>query len=327
MLSRIQFVVLIYLWLLLFIPVALIFYFYKLRHYSAAIQLSNTEAISKLPRQWKQFSVFGLFFLRMLALAAIIIALARPQSNLRRQDVSVEGIDIVLATDVSTSMMAEDLKPNRLEAAKEVGIEFISSRPDDRIGLVIFSGESFTQCPLTTNHASLINLYRSIGFGMINDGTAIGDGLATAINRLKESKATSKVIILLTDGVNNMGAMDPRSVAEIAEKYAIRIYTIGVATQGVAPVPTPARMQYHPVDIDEDLLKNISSLTGGKYFRATNKASLEQVYKDIDQLERSRIDVTEFSRKREEFLPFALFAAGLLLLEFLLRFLFLKIVI
>jgi Ca-activated chloride channel family protein len=227
-------------------------------------------------------------------------------------------------------MLAEDLRPNRIEAAKEVAVEFINSRPDDRIGLVVFSGESFTQCPLTSNHALLINLFKEIGVGMIDDGTAIGDGLATAVNRLKESKAKSKVIILLTDGINNMGSIDPQSAAEIAELYGIRIYTIGVGTMGTAqfPVRTQFGIQYQQmeVQIDEALLQKISALTNGKYFRATNKQKLEQVYKEIDRLEKSKIDVTEFSRKKEEFLPFVILALVILTLEFLIRFAILKLV-
>jgi Ca-activated chloride channel family protein len=249
---------------------------------------------------------------------------------MNRQDISVEGIDIMLATDISSTMLAEDLRPNRLEAAKEVAVEFISSRPDDRIGLVVFSGESFTQCPLTSNHAMLINLYKDISFGMIDDGTAIGDGLATAVNRLKESKAKSKVIILLTDGINNMGSIDPQSAAEIAELYGIRIYTIGVGTMGTAlvPVRTQFGMQYQrmEVQIDEELLRKISALTNGKYFRATNKQKLLDVYKEIDRLEKSKIDVTEFSRKKEDFLPFVILALVLLTIEFVLRFVVLKLV-
>ena len=266
----------------------------------------------------------------MLALVLLILAFARPQTNMNRQDISVEGIDIMLATDISSSMLAEDLKPNRIEAAKQVGIEFISSRPDDRIGLVVFSGESFTQCPLTTNHAMLINLYKEISCGMIDDGTAIGDGLATAVNRLKESKVKSKVIILLTDGVNNMGSIDPQSSAEMAELYGIRIYTIGVGTIGTAlfPVRTQFGIQYQrmEVQIDEALLQKISALTNGKYFRATNKQKLQEVYKEIDRLEKSKIDVTEFNRKKEEFLPFVILALILLTFEFVLRFVVLKLV-
>jgi Ca-activated chloride channel family protein len=254
----------------------------------------------------------------------LITATARPQTNMSRQDISVEGIDIILATDISSTMLAEDLKPNRLEAAKKVAIEFISGRPDDRIGLVVFSGESFTQCPLTSDHAKLMNLYNEVKFGMIDDGTAIGDGLATAVSRLKESKAISKVIILLTDGVNNTGALDPQSAAEIASLYGIRIYTIGAGTIGYAPAPvrTPFGMQYQQMEvkIDEPLLKKISAMTNGKYFRATNNKKLEAIYKEIDQLEKSKIDVTEFRRKKEEFLFFALIGLILFGIEIILRY-------
>jgi Ca-activated chloride channel homolog len=319
-----------YLWLLLLIPVAIAWYWYKLRHYSVSLQMSSTSVFRQFTPGWKHYARYALFGLRMLGAGSLILALARPQTNMNRQDISVEGIDIMLATDISSTMLAEDLRPNRLEAAKEVAIEFISSRPDDRIGLVVFSGESFTQCPLTTNHAMLINLFKEIGFGMIDDGTAIGDGLATAINRLKDSKAKSKVIILLTDGINNMGSVDPQSAAEMAELYNIRIYTIGAGTMGTAmvPVQTPVGMQYQrmEVQIDEALLKKISALTNGKYFRATNKQKLQEVYKEIDRLEKSKIDVTEFSRKKEEFLPFVILALVLLTLEFVVRFVVLKLV-
>ncbi len=330
MLAKLHFADPEYLWLLLLIPAAVAWYWYKLRRYTVPIQISTTEVFKSIPFGWKHYAHYGLFALRMLAAGLLILALARPQTNLNRQDISVEGIDIMLATDISSTMLAEDLKPNRLEAAKEVAIEFINSRPDDRIGLVVFSGESFTQCPLTSSHAMLINLYNEIGFGMIDDGTAIGDGLATAVNRLKDSKMKSKVIILLTDGINNMGSIDPQSAAEIAELYGIRIYTIGVGSTGTAlvPVRTQFGMQYQrmEVQIDEPLLKKISALTNGKYFRATNKQKLQEVYKEIDRLEKSKIDVTEFSRKKEEFLPFVILALVLLTLEFVLRFVVLKLV-
>ena len=319
-----------YLWLLLFVPAVAAWYWYKLRHSTSAMQFSNTAAFKQFTPGWKHYARHGLFVIRILAISILILALARPQTNLNRQDISVEGIDIILATDISSTMLAEDLKPNRLEAAKEVGSKFISSRPDDRIGLVVFSGESFTQCPLTSNHSLLINLYKSVDFGMIDDGTAIGDGLATAVNRLKDSKAKSKVIILLTDGINNMGSIDPQSAAEIAELYGIRIYTIGVGTLGTAmvPVPTPFGKQYQrmEVQIDETLLRKISTLTNGKYFRATDNKKLLDIYKEIDRLEKSKIDVTEFSRKKEEFIPFALLAFILLGIEFLFRFVFLKLI-
>ncbi len=330
MIARLHFADPEYLWLLLLIPVAVGWYWYKLRHYTVPMQLSTTVVFKNFIPGWKHYAMYGLFGLRMLAAGLLILALARPQTNLNRQDISVEGIDIILAMDVSSSMLAEDIRPNRLEAAKEVAIDFINSRPDDRIGLVVFSGESFTQCPLTSNHALLINLYKDINFGMIDDGTAIGDGLATAVNRLKDSKAKSKVIILLTDGVNNMGSIDPESAAEIAKLYGIRIYTIGVGTIGTAlfPVRTQFGIQYQrmEVQIDEVLLKKMSALTNGKYFRATNRQKLQEIYKEIDRLEKSKIDVTEFSRKKEEFLPFVIFALILLTLEFIIRYALLKLV-
>jgi len=330
MIARLHFADPEYLWLLLLIPGAIAWYWYRIRHYSVPVQFSSTAAFKQSVRGWKHYARYGLFGLRMLTVVLLILAFARPQTNMNRQDISVEGIDIMLATDISSTMLAEDVKPNRIEAAKEVAVEFINSRPDDRIGLVVFSGESFTQCPLTTNHAMLINLYKDINFGMIDDGTAIGDGLATAVNRLKESKAKSKVIILLTDGINNMGSIDPQSAAEMAELYGIRIYTIGVGTMGTAlfPVRTQFGVQYQrmEVQIDEALLKKISALTNGKYFRATNRQKLQEVYKEIDRLEKSKIDVTEFNRKKEEFLPFVILALVLLTLEFILRFVVLKLV-
>ncbi|NVO20277.1 MAG: VWA domain-containing protein [Bacteroidetes bacterium] len=317
-----------YFWLLLLIPAAIAWYIYRLRHHHPTLQISSIKAFINLSPGWRLYSRHILFGLRLAASIFIIIALARPQTNMSRQDISVEGIDIMMATDISSTMLAEDLKPNRLEAAKDVAVEFINSRPDDRIGLVIFSGESFTQCPLTTDHAKLINLYNDIKFGLIDDGTAIGDGLATAVNRLKESKARSKVIILLTDGVNNMGAIDPQSAAEIASIYGIRIYTIGAGTIGYAPAPvrTPYGMQYvqMEVKIDEPLLKKISAMTNGKYFRATNKKKLEEIYKEIDRMEKSKIDVTEFKRKKEEFMLFALIGLILFGAEILLRYTLLK---
>jgi len=330
MMARLHFADPEYLWLLLLIPVAVAFYWYRLRHYTVPMQMSSTTAFRQSAPGWKHYARYGLFGLRMLAISLLILGLARPQTNLNRQDISVEGIDIILATDISSTMLAEDLRPNRLEAAKEVAVDFINSRPDDRIGLVVFSGESFTQCPLTSNHAMLINLFKEINFGMIDDGTAIGDGLATAVNRLKESKAKSKVIILLTDGMNNMGSIDPQSAAEIAELYGIRVYTIGAGTMGTAlvPVRTQFGMQYQrmEVQIDEALLQKISALTNGKYFRATNKQKLQEVYKEIDRLEKSKIDVTEFSRKKEEFLPFIILALVFLTLEYIARIAILKLV-
>jgi Ca-activated chloride channel family protein len=264
----------------------------------------------------------------MLAISLLILALARPQSTNNWEDTSTEGIDIVLALDISGSMMAMDFEPNRFEASKNVAVEFISGRRNDRIGVVVFSGESYTQCPLTTDHAILVNLIQELQQGLIEDGTAIGVGLANAINRLKDSKAVSKVIILLTDGVNNMGSIDPLTAAQIAKKFGIRVYTVGVGKNGYAPYPvqTMFGVQYQnmEVQIDEKILQEISRLTGGKYFRATNNKTLVQVYKEIDKLEKSKIEVKKFSNKNDEFLPLVIVAFLLLLLGILIRTLILR---
>jgi Ca-activated chloride channel family protein len=237
---------------------------------------------------------------------------------------TTEGIDIVISMDISGSMLAQDLKPDRLEASKNVAMDFISGRPNDRIGLVIFSGESFTQCPLTTDHQVLQNLFANVKSGMVEDGTAIGMGLATAVNRLKDSDAVSKVIILLTDGVNNQGSVAPLTAAKIAQKFGIRVYTIGVGTQGFAPYPfkTPFGTTVYQdveVQIDEETLQNIASVTNGQYFRATSNKALESIYKEIDELERSKIEVKEYHKKKEEFFPLAILALALLIIEFILR--------
>jgi Ca-activated chloride channel family protein len=261
--------------------------------------------------------------MKLLALALVLLALARPQSSSSWQNETTEGIDIVFALDISGSMLAEDLKPNRLEASKEVALEFISTRPNDRMGLVVYAGESFTQCPLTTDHTVLKNLFLDIKNGMIEDGTAIGMGLATAVNRLKDSKAKSKVIILLTDGSNNAGAIPPLTAAEIAKTFGIRVYTIGVGTKGKAPYPfqTPWGKQYQHIEvsIDEETLTDIANTTGGLYYRATDNQKLENIYREIDQLEKSKIEVIEYKKKSEEYLPLLLAAAGLLLVQYLVR--------
>jgi Ca-activated chloride channel family protein len=237
--------------------------------------------------------------------------------------VTTEGIDIVIDLDISSSMLAMDFQPNRIEAAKDVATQFISGRPNDRIGLVVFSGESFTQCPLTTDHATVINLFRSIESGMIEDGTAIGNGLATAVSRLKESTAISRVIILLTDGVNNRGEIAPVTAAELAKTFGIRVYTVGIGTIGTAPYPvqTPfgVQVQDMKVDIDEPTLQKIADATDGKYFRATNNNKLTEIYKEIDKLEKSKIDVKEFSKKEEQYLKFALAGALFLLIAMFLK--------
>jgi len=313
-----------FLFLLLIIPFLIAWYFFRYKRANAEIQVSTTDGFEGGKRSLKVILFHALYVLRLIALTLIIIALARPQTSLSRQDVTVEGIDLVIALDISGSMLAMDFKPDRLEASKEVAMEFIEGRPDDRIGLVVFSGESFTQCPLTIDHSVLKNLFKDVKSGMIEDGTALGDGLATAVSRLKESKAVSKVIILLTDGVNNMGSIDPRSAAEIARLYGIRIYTIGVGSMGMAPYPvqTPFGMstQNMEVKIDEPLLQEISSMTDGKYFRATSNAKLREIYQEIDAMEKSKIDVTEFKRKKDEYIPLILLALGLFGLELFLRY-------
>lgn len=312
-----------YLYLLLVIPILAGWYIYSRKRNSANLQISSTAGLEGAPVSIKIYLQHSLVVLRLMAIALLIIAFARPQSSLNRQDIHVEGIDIVLAMDISGSMLAQDFKPDRIEASKEMAMEFIDGRPNDRIGLVIFSGETFTQCPITTDHAVLKNLFKDIKSGMIDDGTAIGDGLATAVSRLRGSKAISKVIILLTDGVNNMGSLDPLSAAEIAKVYGIRIYTIGIGTTGMAPYPvqTPFGMQIQSIktDLDEPLLNKIANLTDGKYFRATNNDKLRRIYQEIDKMEKTKIDVTEFRKKKEEFLFLALLAMILLGTEIILR--------
>jgi Ca-activated chloride channel family protein len=317
-----------FLYLLLVIPFLVVWYFFRRKRASAELQVSTLQGFAKNRRSFRLVVMEALYFLRLLAFAVLIVALARPQTSLSRQDISVEGIDLVFALDISSSMLARDFRPDRLGAAKDVAIEFVDARPSDRMGLVVFSGESFTQCPLTTDHSVVKNLFRDVKSGMIEDGTALGDGLATAVNRLRESKAVSKVIILLTDGVNNSGSLDPRSAAEIAKLYGIRIYTIGIGTLGMAPYPvqTPfgVQVQMVPVEIDEPLLREIAQMTNGKYFRATNNDKLRAIYKEIDQLEKSKIDVTEFRRKNEQFLPLLYLSFILVAIELALRYFFVK---
>ena len=302
--------------------------FLRRKRNNTEISVSTLAGFGNRRRSLRLFVYQGQYILRLLAITLLIVAFARPQTSLSRQDISVEGIDIVIALDVSGSMLAQDFKPDRLEAAKQTAMEFIDARPNDRIGLVIFSGEAFTQSPLTTDHAVIKNIFNDIQSGMIDDGTALGDGLATAVNRIRTSKAVSKVIILLTDGNNNMGSIDPMSAAEIGKLYGIRIYTVGIGTIGVAPYPvqTPygIQLQSMKVEIDEPLMKKISEMTDGKYFRATNNAKLRQIYKEIDKLEKSKIDVTEFKKKNEEYLPLVLLALGLLVLELVLRYSYLR---
>jgi Ca-activated chloride channel family protein len=266
-----------------------------------------------------------LLVLRILAYAALVTALARPQTSNTSENIDSEGIDIVLSIDISGSMLAEDLQPNRLEAAKKVAVDFVNKRISDRIGLVIFSGESFTQCPITTDHAVLENQIMQVKSGMLQDGTAIGMGLATAVDRLRSSKAKSKVIILLTDGVNNTGLVDPITALEIAKAFKIRVYTIGIGTYGKAPFPMTMpdgsiQMQMQDVQIDEPLMKKISSETGGKYFRATNTVALQRIYNEIDKLEKTKVEITSYKRYAEHFFPLAMLALACLLLEVVLRY-------
>ncbi|MBO8452094.1 MAG: VWA domain-containing protein [Bacteroidetes bacterium] len=264
------------------------------------------------------------FLLRTLALVMIILAIARPRSSEQMDRVDTEGIDIMLAMDVSTSMLARDFTPDRISAAKDIAIEFISQRPYDRMGIVVFAGESYTQCPLTTDRATLINLMKEISTDLIEDGTAIGNGLATAVARMKDSDAKSRVIILLTDGVNNRGEITPQMASEIAKTYGIRVYTIGVGANGMAPYPvmTPwgVDIQKVQVEIDEDLLSEIASSTGGRYFRATDNTKLMEIYNEINQMEKARISVDSFPVYKELFPGYAIVALAALLLELILRF-------
>tara|TARA_B100001287_G_scaffold275714_1_gene284140 strand:- start:1366 stop:2208 length:843 start_codon:yes stop_codon:yes gene_type:complete len=268
------------------------------------------------------------YYLKLVAFSLLVIAIARPQSSTKWEESTTEGIDIIISMDISGSMLAEDLKPNRLESSKNVAMSFISKRINDRIGLTIFSGESFTQCPLTTDHNVLINLFKDVKSGMIEDGTAIGMGLANAVNRLKESNAISKVVILLTDGVNNSGTIAPITAAEIAKKFGIRVYTIGIGSEGYAPYPfqTPFGIQYQDVEvkIDEKTLQDIATITDGKYFRAKNNSTLKKVYEDIDLLEKSKIETIEFNNKSEEFLLFGIASLCFLIVAFLLNITYLK---
>lgn len=312
-----------YLWLLLAILPISIWYILRHKHSVAGLHISSLKAFDGTRNSFKYRLRHFLFFLQMIALAALIIALARPQSTDRWEERETEGVDIILALDISGSMLAEDFKPNRIEAAKNIAMEFIASRPNDRIGLVVYAGESFTQCPLTLDHATLMNLLSKVESGMVEDGTAIGNGIATAVNRLKESEAESKVIILLTDGVNNRGIISPMAAAEIAKSYGIRIYGIGIGSEGQAPYPfrTPRGVQYQMVDvvIDEELMIDIANLTGGEYFRAIDEDNLRRIYYEIDKLEKSKLEVKMFTKPREEFFWLLFIATALLGFDKLMR--------
>jgi Ca-activated chloride channel homolog len=312
-----------FLLLLLLVPLMTAYYIFRQQKTVASLRVSGSQQFRNAGRTFRHYLRHLLFALRVAAVGLLAIVLARPQAIDNFQDVSTEGIDIVLTLDISGSMLSRDFKPDRLEASKNIATEFITGRPYDRIGLVVFSGESFTQCPITTDHAVLINLLREVKCGMIEDGTAIGEGLATAVNRIRNSEAKSKVIILLTDGVNNRGIVAPVTAAEIAKTFGIRVYTIGVGTQGVAPYPvqTPFGVQYQdmPVEIDEAILKEIATMTDGKYFRATDNESLSKVYTEIDKLEKSRMDVKQFKMREEKYLIPALIAFCLIILEVVIK--------
>ncbi|MBQ9651231.1 MAG: VWA domain-containing protein [Prevotella sp.] len=293
-----------------------------------SMQMSDTFAYQKAPKSLRQRLTWLPSVLRGLCFVLIVLVLARPQTHNSWGSRTTEGIDIMLAMDVSTSMLAQDLRPNRMEAAKSVATEFIADRPDDNIGLTIFAGEAFTQCPMTTDHSSLINLLKNVrtdiaARGLIEDGTAIGMGLANAVTRLKDSKTKSKVVILLTDGSNNMGDISPLTAAQIAKSLGIRVYTIAIGTKGVAPYPMQVggTIQYvnMKVDIDTETLSQIAKIADGHFYRATNTEELKKIYKDIDQLEKTRMNVKTFSRHYEAYQPFAIAAVLLLLLEILLR--------
>ncbi|UTW62120.1 VWA domain-containing protein [bacterium SCSIO 12741] len=312
-----------WLWALGLIPLLALYYFWRNPNNRATVSVPTFGSLANSGFSLKEWTYHGLIVFRLIALGLIIFVLARPQSSSSWEDVNTEGIDIVVCLDISGSMLAEDFEPNRLEASKEVAKEFIEGRPNDRIGLVVYAGESFTQCPLTTDHTVVKNLFQEVQFGQIQDGTAIGMGLATAVNRLKKSDAKSKVIILLTDGQNTTGAISPVTAADIAKTYGIRVYTIGVGTNGQAPFPveTPFGRQYRHMDvkIDEETLTSIADLTDGQYFRATDNDKLAEVYREIDKLEKSKTEVTEYRKKAEEFFPYLLAAVLLLGLEYLIR--------
>jgi Ca-activated chloride channel family protein len=315
-------------WLFLLIPI-IIAYLWMQRKKIPSQTVSSTSGLSGISPGWRIWLKRIMPGFRIIALGFLIIALARPQKTENNEKISTEGIDIILAMDVSTSMLARDFSPDRLGASKKVASDFIKSRPNDRIGLVVFGGESFTQCPLTSDHNVLQNILKDVQSGLIADGTAIGMGLATSVDRLKESKSKSKVVILLTDGENNRGFIDPLTAAEIAQTFGIRVYTIGVGTMGRAPYPFKTRtgqtiMQDVEVKIDEALLKEIAEMTGVKYFRATNEKSLREIYGELDKLEKTKINVATSQKKHEHFHPYAAMALLLISLETLLRFTLLR---
>ena len=316
-----------YLFLLLLMIPYLIWYLMYRKKSEPTMRMSDTRAYLRAPRSWRVTLMPIQLLLRLAVFTLLVLVLARPQTTNSWKNETMEGIDIMLAMDVSTSMLAEDLKPNRIEAAKQVAADFIIGRPNDNIGLTLFAGEAFTQCPMTTDHAALLNLLHNIRTDiaqrLIEDGTAIGMGLANAVSRLKDSKAKSKVVILLTDGSNNRGDLSPMTAAEIAKSFGIRVYTIGVGTNKVAPYPMPVAggIQYIniPVEIDTKMLGEIAAATDGDFYRATNNKELQQIYKEIDKLEKSKLNVKKYSKRYEAYQPYAIAAVILLLLEILLR--------
>jgi Ca-activated chloride channel family protein len=322
-------------WLLWFIPVVVllsaVWWYFRQRKQYPTLTFSDTSAFkgyqNPLKGKLKKYSPI----LRVLSLVFLLIALARPQSSYDESKVTSEGIDIVLAMDLSGSMLSRDFKPNRIEAAKQTALDFIDGRPTDRIGLVVFAGESFTQCPVTIDHAILKNQLHAVKNGLLEDGTAIGMGLATALQRLKESESKSKVVILMTDGVNNRGIIDPGTAADIAQQMGVRVYTVGVGTNGMAltpvrpnPMTGELEFDYAEVQIDEALLRDVSKKTGGQYYRATDNKKLKEIFEQIDKLEKTKINVSAFSHKTEKFQLFALIAALLLLLDWVLRYTLLR---
>lgn len=318
------------LWFLLLLIPLVAYYIYRARQGGAAVTVSTIDTIKRAPKTIRYYMRHIPFVLRCAALSLIVVAIARPQSAEHYTNTTTEGIDIVLAVDVSTSMLAKDFTPDRLSVAKEVASEFISDRTGDRIGLVVFAGESFTQSPLTTDQSSLQTMLGRITSGVIEDGTAIGNGLATSINRLRESEAKSKVVILLTDGVNNRGEISPLTAAKIAKDMGIKVYTIGIGRRGTAPYPIfdergrEVDVVNMKVEIDEKILRDIAEQTGGEYFRATDKQTLEAIYDRINQLEKSKVEVENRTTLHEEFLVFVLCALAALLLEFIIEKIILK---
>jgi Ca-activated chloride channel family protein len=328
--GNIQFAHPAYLYMLLIIPAAVIWYVYRHNRVQGDLQIPEISPFAEIRRGPRVIFRHVPFILRIFVFALLILVLARPQSTNKWEDETVEGIDIMLALDVSNSMLAGDFSPNRIEASKNVANDFVLGRNNDRIGLVLFGGESFTQCPLTTDHAVLLNLLHEVNVGMIQDeSTAIGLGLANAVKRLKDSNARSRVVILVTDGQNNAGSIDPLTAAEIARTFGIRVYTIGVGTHGTAPYPMRnvfgdlVYMQVK-VDIDEPMLKHIAEMTKGEYFRATSNQKLKEIYAQIDKLEKTKIDVKKYARKHEEYRSLAIAALILAVLEIILRNTFLR---